>query len=93
MIKSFACKETFKIFHHEYSKKIPPEIQRIALRKLLMLHAAVQLGDLKIPPSNCLEPLRGKRTGQYSIRINQQWRICFPWHTHDAYTVAIIDYH
>ncbi|MDO8593166.1 MAG: type II toxin-antitoxin system RelE/ParE family toxin [bacterium] len=93
MIKSFACKETQKIFNREYSLKLPSLIQRTAMRKLWMINAASSINDLRIPPANYLEKLIGKRKEQYSIRINYQWRICFKWHLHDAYEVEIIDYH
>jgi len=93
VIKSFKCKETAKIFHREISKRLPPHIHKIARRKLFMLNAAESLDDIKSPPGNCLEALRGSRTGQYSIRINQQFRICFVWRGSDAYNVEIVDYH
>lgn len=93
MIKDFFCKETEKIFHREYSRKLPSSIQRIALRKLWMIDAAGDLGDLRIPPANHLEQLKGERRGQMSIRINAQWRICFTWRHGDAYGVEIVDYH
>ncbi|MFC1787628.1 type II toxin-antitoxin system RelE/ParE family toxin [Patescibacteria group bacterium] len=93
MIKSFKCKETQKIFHRELSKKIPHSLNRIAMRKLWILDAIVNLNELKIPPSNRLEKLSGNRSGQYSIRINIQWRICFTWNQNNAENVEIIDYH
>jgi len=93
MIKSFADKETEKVFHRQFSRKLPADIQRMARRKLEMLEAAEQLSDLRIPPANRLEKLAGDRVGQYSIRINQQWRICFEWREKDAYEVEIVDYH
>ena len=93
MIRSFKCKETEKIFHRNYSKKFPMDIQRVALRKLRMLNRAMNLQDLKIPPGNRLEELKGKRKGQYSIRINDQWRICFEWQDNNAFEVEIVDYH
>ena len=93
MIKSFASKETAKLFKRELSRKIPKTIQQIARRKLEILDAAEVLKDLRVPPSNHLEKLTGKRTGQYSIRINIQWRICFEWRKGDAYSVEIVDYH
>jgi toxin HigB-1 len=92
VIKSFKDKETAKIFRRERSKKLPHDIQQIALRKLRMLHRAQSLQDL-LPPSNHLEKLLGDRAGQYSIRINDQWRICFVWLDQDAYDVEIVDYH
>jgi toxin HigB-1 len=93
VIKSFKDKETAKIFRRERSKKLPHDIQQIALRKLRMLHRAQSLQDLRVPPSNHLEKLSGDRAGQYSIRINDQWRICFVWLDQDAYDVEIVDYH
>jgi toxin HigB-1 len=93
MIKSFKNKETEKIYNREYSKKYPHNIQHIALRKLWMLDAAPDLNSLKVPPGNRLEALKGDREGTYSIRINDQWRICFKWQQHDALEVEITDYH
>jgi proteic killer suppression protein len=93
MIKSFKCKETEKIFNRIYSKNWSKEIQNIAFKKLRMLKNSKCLTDLKIPPSNRLEKLKGNRKGQYSIRINDQWRICFTWQHPDAYNVQIVDYH
>ena len=93
MIKSFGSKETEKIFKREYSLKLPSIIQRTAMRKLWMIDAATSINDLKIPPANCLEKLKGKRKEQYSIRVNDQWRICFRWHQQDTFDVEIIDYH
>lgn len=93
MIESFKCKETKKVFERESSGKFPYEIQRIAMRKLWMLDAATGINDLRVPPSNHLEKLRGNREGQYSIRINLKWRICFNWHEGGAKNIEIIDYH
>jgi proteic killer suppression protein len=94
MIRSFKNKETEKLFQRIFSARLPAGgIQQIALRKLRMLNRAVTLNDLRIPPANHLEKLIGKRKGQYSIRINDQWRICFKWHQGDAFEVEIIDYH
>ncbi|HOT29183.1 MAG TPA: type II toxin-antitoxin system RelE/ParE family toxin [Candidatus Ozemobacteraceae bacterium] len=93
MILSFSSKETEIIFNRGRSKRIPSEIQRIALRKLLQLHAAVSLDNLKIPPGNRLEELKGPRKGQHSIRINDQWRICFRWNNGNVLDVEIVDYH
>lgn len=93
MIKSFRCRQTSGIFRGEGSRKIPQGIQRVAMRKLWMLDAAIDLNDLAIPPGNRLEALKGDRLGWYSIRINRQYRICFQWHGHCAYNVEIIDYH
>lgn len=93
MIKSFKSKETEKIFNREHSLKLPSSVQRIAMRKLLMIDAAYSINDLRIPPANNLKALKGKRKGQHSIRINEQWRVCFKWHQGDAYEVEICDYH
>jgi proteic killer suppression protein len=93
MIGSFADKETEKIFGRAFSRKLPADIQRIARRKLEILDAAENLNDLRIPPANRLEKLSGDREGQHSIRINDQWRICFVWRERDAYEVEIVDYH
>jgi len=92
MIKTFSCKETERIFKREFSRKLPHNIQRIAMRKLWMLHAAIDLRELRIPPSNRLEALSGNRKGQHSIRINDQWRICFKWHKDDVFDVERTDY-
>lgn len=92
MIKSFRCKETEKIFNRQFSQKLPIEVQKVAFRKLRMLNRAAILNDLKIPPGNRLELLHGSRKGQYSIRINTQWRICFRWEEKDAPDVEIVDY-
>ncbi|MBW1784145.1 MAG: type II toxin-antitoxin system RelE/ParE family toxin [Deltaproteobacteria bacterium] len=93
MIRSFKCKETKKIFNRIFSKKFPNDFQRMALRKLRMLNRATIINDLRVPPSNHLERLKGNRKGQYSIRINEQWRICFEWKDGDAFDVEIVDYH
>ncbi len=93
MIKSFKCKETERLFNRESIRKIPVNLHRGALKKLWMLDAAASLEDLKSPPGNRLEALKGHRQGQYSIRINDQFRICFVWREIDAYEVEIVDYH
>jgi proteic killer suppression protein len=93
MIKSFKDKETEKIYSREGSRKLPVDIQQVALRKLRMINNAKNLNDLKIPPANNLEKLKGDREGQHSIRINDQWRICFKWKDGDAHEVEIADYH
>jgi len=93
VIKSFASKETEKLFKRQFSRKIPQSVHQIARRKLEILDAAEVLQDLRIPPSNHLEKLSGDRKGQYSIRINIRWRICFEWREGDAYNVEIVDYH
>ena len=94
MIKSFADRETEKIYNQVFSKKLPSDIQRIALRKLILISNAGCLEDLKVPPGNHLEALHGDREGQYSIRINDQYRICFSIKDKNAfYDVGIVDYH
>ena len=93
MIVSFADKQTESLFRCERVKKIDASLQRSALRKLVMLDAAVALDDLRSPPGNRLEALRGTRAGEYSIRVNDQWRICFRWQGGNAHDVRIVDYH
>ena len=93
MIRNFADKETEKIWCGQVSRRLPNDIQQIARRKLRMLNNAAALDDLRIPPANRLEALRGNRKGQHSIRINNQWRICFRWKAGDASDVEILDYH
>lgn len=93
MIKSFACKETEKIWNGNISQRLPQNIQKIARRKLRMINSAESLNDLRVPPANRLEALKGKRAGQHSIRINNQWRICLVWCNDNATGVEIVDYH
>jgi proteic killer suppression protein len=93
MIDTFASKETEKIFLGQVSTRLPREIQRTARRKLIYLDDAEDLDDLLAPPGNRLEKLKGDRAGQYSIRINDQWRICFNWSGNKARNVEIVDYH
>lgn len=93
MIKNFKCKETEKIWHGDTSRRLPGDIQNVARRKLRILNSAKGLNDLRIPPNNHLEALKGNRKGQYSIRVNDQWRICFKWLEGDAQDVIIEDYH
>ena len=93
MIRSFRCSETEKVLRREHSRRLPQAIQRIAMRKLWMLDAATNLNELRVPPSNHLEVLRGERKGQHSIRINRQWRICFRWRSGDAHDVEFVDNH
>ncbi len=101
MIFSFRDAETEKVFHNRVSRKLPSDIQTVALRKLLQLHASVSLRSLSVPPGNRLEALKGSRLGQHSIRINDQWRVCFVWQEADeqrqtpagARDVEIADYH
>lgn len=94
MIRTFADKETEKVYHQQFSKKLPQTIQKIALRKLLMMDASANINDLRQPPANHLEKLKGDRKGQYSITINDQYRICFTCrNTNSFYDVEIVDYH
>jgi proteic killer suppression protein len=93
MIRSFACPDTEKWLNDGPSRCLPPQIQRSARRKLLLLHQARRLQDLRAPCGNRLEALRGDREGQHSIRINDQWRLCFRWQGGDAFDVEIVDYH
>ncbi len=93
MIQSFADKESEKLFQRQRSKKLPTNIQKTAYRKLLMLSAAVNINDLRVPPGNWLERLKGDRKKEHSIRINDQWRICFIWKNGNAHHVKIEDYH
>jgi proteic killer suppression protein len=92
MIRSFACVDTEKLFR---SQAVPrfKNIERVARRKLLQLQASTELNSLRIPPGNQLEALKGDRLGQHSLRVNDQWRICFVWHDDGAYRVEIVDYH
>ena len=91
MIGSFKCKETEALFRRHPTRRLPADIQRTALRKLLVLDAAKNIDDLRCPPGNRLEPLQGNRNGQYSIRINDRWRICFTWEDGSALGVEILD--
>ena len=93
MIKSFRDRDTERLFQRRPVRKLGSDIQKVALRKLLMLDAATVLDDLRLPPGNRLEKLKGDRAGQHSSRINQQWRICFRWRSGDAYDVEIVVYH
>ena len=93
MIKLFGNKETEKIYLGVVSKKYPPDIQQIARRKLKMLHASQNLKDLRVPPANRLEKLKGNLSSYHSIRVNQQWRIIFIWYENDALDVQLVDYH
>ena len=93
MIKTFKCKETEQIYNQHFSKKLPSAIQKIALRKLIMMDNAASIQDLKVPPSNHLEKLSGNRAGQYSIRINDQYIICFTMDNNDMHNIEIVDYH
>ena len=93
MIRSFADRETTLVWSGRRSRKLPAEIQSVALRKLRMLNQAKRLSDLRVPPANRLESLKGDREGQHSIRVNRQWRICFVWREGGASDVEIVDYH
>jgi proteic killer suppression protein len=93
MIRSFRDRETEKVFRRERTRKLAPDVQRVAQRKLAVLDAAESLRDLRLPPGNRLEKLSGDREGQHSIRINDPWRICFRWQDGDALDVEIADYH
>jgi len=93
VIKSFHDRDTERLFDRRPTRRFGSDVQKIALRKLRMLDAAVKLEDLRVPPGNRLERLRGDRAGQYSIRINDQWRICFQWSGGDAHGVEIVDHH
>ena len=93
MIRSFRCRETERIFQGHASRKWPPEMRRRAAMKLNVLHAATRLDTLRVPPGNRLEALGGDRSGQHSVRINDQWRSCFVWNDGHAYNVEIVAYH
>jgi proteic killer suppression protein len=93
VIRSFKDKETERLFSRRFLQRFPPDLHLIAWRKLAMLDAAERLGDLRVPPGNRLERLSGDRIGQYSIRLNDQLRICFRWSKGNAYEVEIVDYH
>jgi len=93
VIRSFASTESEKVFRRLRARGLPPDVQRRAHRKLLLLDAATRLDELRVPPANRLEKLYGNRKGQYSIRVNDQWRVCFRWREGDAYHVEVCDYH
>ncbi len=93
MIKDFKCKEAKSIFKGLFSKKLPQDIQKLAERKLIMLHRVADINDLRVPPANRLETLSGDRKGLHSIRINKKWRVCFEWKKDGVYGVEIVDYH
>lgn len=93
VIQSFRDKEAEKLFRRERNRAVAPDLQRVALRKLVQLDAATSLNDLRVPPGNRLEALSARRSGQFSIRINDQWRICFVWKDGHAHQVEIVDYH
>ena len=93
MIQSFRDRETERVFRGEPSRRFARPVQRVAQRKLVILDAATELNDLKVPPGNRLEKLVGRRKGQWSIRVNDQWRVCFRWANGEAHDVEIVDYH
>ncbi len=93
MIVSFACPKTERLWQRQSDHGLPPQIERVALRKLTQLHRSRELRDMRLPLGNRLEALKGDRAGQYSVRVNDQWRICFRWHEGSAYDVAMVDYH
>lgn len=93
MIRGFRDRDTERLFHRERVKRWGPDVQRAGLRRLRILDAATTLEDLRVPPGNRLEKLSGGRVGQWSIRVNDQWRICFVWRDGDAYDVEVVDYH
>ena len=93
MIQSFADRDTERLYQRQRVRRWPADLQRRALRRLLILDAAERIDDLRVPPGNRLEMLRGDRKGQYSIRVNDQWRICFRWAAGNALDVEMVDYH
>ena len=93
MIASFACRKTERLWQRRRAHGLPPQIERVALRKLTQLDRSRELRDLRLPPGNRLEALKGSRAGQHSIRVNDQWRVCFRWQGEDAHDVEIVDYH
>ena len=93
MIVSFACKKTERLWQRRRDHGLPPQIESVALRKLTQVHVSRELRDLRLPPGNRLEALKRDRAGQYSIRVNDQWRVCFRWQVEDAHDVEIADYH
>jgi toxin HigB-1 len=93
VIHSFADRDTERLFHREPVRRFHTHLQRVMLRKLVLVDAAERLEDLRVPPGNRLEKLKGQRAGQHSIRVNDQWRVCFNWKDGNAYDVEIVDYH
>jgi proteic killer suppression protein len=93
VIRGYADRETERLFLRERVKRLPADIHRVALRKLRMMHRATDLRDLRVPPANRLEALKGDRVGQYSIRVNAQFRICFRWESGACFDVELVDYH
>jgi proteic killer suppression protein len=93
MIRSFGDDETERFFHTGKSRRLPPDILKRARMRLMQLNAATRIGDLRLPPSNRLEALKGDRVGQWSIRVNEQWRVCFRFSEGDAFDVELVDYH
>jgi proteic killer suppression protein len=93
VIASFACRKTERLWQRRRDHGLPPQIERVALRKLAQLDRSRELRDLSLPPGNRLEALKGGRAGQHSVRVNDQWRVCFRWQGEDAHDVEIVDYH
>jgi proteic killer suppression protein len=93
VIVSFACRKTERLWQRQSDHGLPPQIERVALRKLTQLHRSRELRDMRLPPGNRLEALKGSRAGQFSVRVNDQWRICFRWNDENAEDVEIVDYH
>ena len=93
MIRSFDCRDTERIWKLQFTGRWSPDVERVAKRKMAWLHAARDLMDLRVPPGNRLEKLKGDRAGRHSIRVNDQWRICFEWRDGDAWNVELVDYH
>ncbi len=93
MIVNFTCRKTERLWERRSDHGLPPQIERVALRKLTQLHRSRELRDLMLPPGNRLEALKGNRAGQHSLRVNDQWRLCFRWQGEDALDVQIVDYH
>jgi proteic killer suppression protein len=93
VIRSFRDKDTEALWHRRYAKKLSPELSRLTYNKLVLINAAESINDLRVTPGNRLEKLSGNRAGQYSIRVNDQWRICFTWSASGAANVQLVDYH
>jgi len=93
VIGNFACRKTERLWRRRRDRGLPPQIERVALRKLAQLERSRELRDLSLPPGNRLEALKGNRAGQHSIRVKDQWRVCFRWHGEDAHDVEVVDYH
>ena len=93
MIRSFRNKDTERLWNRRHVKRLGPELSRLAYNKLVLINAAESINDLRVPPGNRLEKLTGDRAGQYSVRVNNQWRICFTWSSSGASNVELVDYH